>query len=637
MSPGTEAAVRRGLASRHSAVAPSWRLLVQLLLLLSITWAIHSFHAALGGPTPDAIAVLWASSPGDAPLTLPHHWSPEDHRRGQREYVGEFELQQLPTAPQSLLIHDLGTRVTASLNGYRLWLGAEADAAPLRYRFRPLLAEIPANWLKPGRNELRLTVQADPPSSGYLGRVELGDARTLHARFTQRQMVSPLAAGGVVLIALVLGSVSFMLSLGRRHDGLFLAHAVICASGSLFVAAFLVRDPPLPGPWWDSLHALSAIVVVAGGDFLGRYYVNDPVRWPPRLFAGLGTTLLALVACVALLPVTWIYQGVIPALVAVNIAAGIYRLGDFWLRRVLPRPEWMSFWIFLSVQLVALAGVHDSILLVGAPAMELVPWIEPSQGLYLPFAVIVPLAVFTWVVLQRYLDALRVAETLNDELSDRVALREREIERSYAALHRVERERAAVEERERLLADMHDGLGGTLVAALARLENEQAGDAPAARAIRTALDDLRLILDSSDPAQGSLRSLLAQLRERLEHLCEDASIALEFNLDDLPDTVCWPARPTLHLLRIVQEACSNVIRHAGATRLQVRVAITPDGQLHATVEDNGRGISPEPLQTSRRGLANLRRRAASLGGDIRWEALHPGTRVCFTTRGPAPH
>lgn len=615
----------RALDPKPFAVGPGLRLLAQVLLLLSIIGATHLFQASLGEPSPASIPVQWSAAQGDAPITLPHRWSAQDHQRGEQHYRGRFELAQAPSTPQSLLIHDLGTRVVAHLNGRPLWLGADANAQ--RQRFRPLIADIPAEWLQAGPNELRMRVQADPPGSGYLGRIEFGDAHAMHARYLERQYVSLLAQSVVVLIALVLGSVSLMLALGRRHDGLFLAHAVICASGSLFVAAFLVRDPPLPGRWWDSLHALSAIVVVAGGDFLGRYYVNDPVHWPRRLRVGIALGLLALAACITLLPERWIYQGLIPALVAVNVVAGSYRLGDFWIRCVLPRPEWTSFWIFLSVQLVAVAGVHDSLLLVGAPALAFLPWIEPSQGLYLPFAVIVPLAVFSWVVLQRYLDALRVAETLNSELSERVAQREREIERSYAALHRVERERAMAEERERLLADMHDGLGGTLVAALARLENENAGDVPAARAMRTALDDLRLILDSSDPVHGSLRSILSQLRERLEQVCEDASIDLHFDLDALPDTLSWPARPALHLLRIVQEASSNAIRHAGATKIQVRVAQMPDGGLQATIEDNGCGFSPRQTNASQRGLGNLRRRAASLGGDIRWTARAPGTCV----------
>lgn len=636
MPAGTEAPAGDGPAPglKPFAVGPGLRLLAQVLLLVCIIGATHVFQASLGEPSPASIPVQWSSAQGDAPITLPHRWSSQDHQGGEQEYRGRFELARAPSSPQSLLIHDLGTRVIAHLNGRPLWLGADTNAQ--RQRFRPLIADIPAEWLQAGPNELRLRVQADPPGSGYLGRVEFGDSRAMHARYLERQYVSPLAQSVVVLIALVLGSVSLMLALGRRHDGLFLAHAVICASGSLFVAAFLVRDPPLPGPWWDSLHALSAIVVVAGGDFLGRYYVNDPVRWPRHLRVGIALGLLALAACIALLPERWIYQGLIPALVAVNVVAGTYRLGDFWIRRVLPRPEWTSFWIFLSVQLVAVAGVHDSLLLVGAPALAFLPWIEPSQGLYLPFAVIVPLAVFSWVVLQRYLDALRMAETLNSELSERVAQREREIERSYAALHRVERERATAEERERLLADMHDGLGGTLVAALARLENENAGDVPAARAMRTALDDLRLILDSSDPVHGSLRSILSQLRERLEPVCEDASITLHFDLDGLPDELFWPPRAALNLLRIVQEACSNAIRHSGATRLHVCVALSPDGGLQATVDDNGCGFAPQPTTRSQRGLVNLRRRAASLGGEIRWIALTPpGTRTLLTTPAQA--
>jgi signal transduction histidine kinase len=76
------------------------------------------------------------------------------------------------------------------------------------------------------------------------------------------------------------------------------------------------------------------------------------------------------------------------------------------------------------------------------------------------------------------------------------------------------------------------------------------------------------------------------------------------------------------LFRIVQEALTNVIRHAKATRVEIRLRAT-EGELTMEVEDNGRGITPQQVADPRSlGLFSMRERAAALGCtvDFRSEA-----------------
>jgi PAS domain S-box-containing protein len=70
------------------------------------------------------------------------------------------------------------------------------------------------------------------------------------------------------------------------------------------------------------------------------------------------------------------------------------------------------------------------------------------------------------------------------------------------------------------------------------------------------------------------------------------------------------------LFRIVQEALTNVIRHAKATRVEIRLRTT-EGELTLEVEDNGRGITPQQIADPRSlGLFSMRERAAALGGTV---------------------
>ena len=70
----------------------------------------------------------------------------------------------------------------------------------------------------------------------------------------------------------------------------------------------------------------------------------------------------------------------------------------------------------------------------------------------------------------------------------------------------------------------------------------------------------------------------------------------------------------------------NAVRHAQARRLTLRLAVA-DGLLEAQVDDDGIGLPANAERPGHYGLANLRRRAAQLGGHIEWQPLQPGTRV----------
>ena len=95
---------------------------------------------------------------------------------------------------------------------------------------------------------------------------------------------------------------------------------------------------------------------------------------------------------------------------------------------------------------------------------------------------------------------------------------------------------------------------------------------------------------------------------------------------DLPDAVpVVPAHDALQLLRIAQEALTNVLKHARAMR--VRVSLIHDaGRLVLEVEDDGCG-SAAPVSSGGRGQANMRARALRLGADLDIAAIAHGLRV----------
>lgn len=191
--------------------------------------------------------------------------------------------------------------------------------------------------------------------------------------------------------------------------------------------------------------------------------------------------------------------------------------------------------------------------------------------------------------------------------------------------HRAERERTLLLERQRLMHDMHDGVGSHLVALL-RLAESGASGAAMAELLRSAIEDLRLTIDSLEPLEHDLATLLATLRERVGRRLEGAGLALHWSMADMPPLPWLEPAQALQVLRLIQEAMTNVIKHAQARTLRLS-ARQADEVLEVRVEDDGRGFDTATANPGQ-GLASMRQRAHSLGATLHWDSTPGGgTRV----------
>jgi signal transduction histidine kinase len=198
---------------------------------------------------------------------------------------------------------------------------------------------------------------------------------------------------------------------------------------------------------------------------------------------------------------------------------------------------------------------------------------------------------------------------------------------SHAKLREIEHKQTLDSERQRIMQDMHDGLGSSLISALRVVERGNMNDAELALVIKGCIDDLKLAIDSMEPVDSSLLLLLATLRFRLGPRLESAGIQLKWKVKNVP-TIDWlDPKSALHILRILQEAIANIIKHTEAT--EVTVATTDDGSfIVVKVEDNGQGFDVEKaLQGRGKGLSGQKRRAREIGAEIDWESVQNSTFV----------
>ena len=190
---------------------------------------------------------------------------------------------------------------------------------------------------------------------------------------------------------------------------------------------------------------------------------------------------------------------------------------------------------------------------------------------------------------------------------------------------------AAAAERERIHADLHDDLGARLLELIYAAPDRSTADR--ARAI---LQDLRDVVSRARGEPGTLHDVLASIRSEAAQRLAAAGAGLAWEADDaLPDPALDSAA-ALHLHRIVREAISNAIRHAGARNLRVRVHASSAGELLLELTDDGSGAGQVPAAgAGGAGLDNMRARARQLQGQIDWTAgTLGGTKVLL--KAPLP-
>ena len=161
-----------------------------------------------------------------------------------------------------------------------------------------------------------------------------------------------------------------------------------------------------------------------------------------------------------------------------------------------------------------------------------------------------------------------------------------------------------------------------------------------------ALLDLRSLLDvfsstaqSYGQQEDTVTVLLSMLRHRLSPVFRAKGIELDWDGQPLPPHFLPEDRQRLQLLRLLQEACANIIKHAQASKVILRTWVE-DQIVTIEVQDNGRGMrasetTPNPRPGN--GLNNMAVRANKLGAQMTIQSTDEGTciRLVFPPSAPA--
>ncbi|MEI6168232.1 MAG: histidine kinase N-terminal 7TM domain-containing protein [bacterium] len=212
--------------------------------------------------------------------------------------------------------------------------------------------------------------------------------------------------------------------------------------------------------------------------------------------------------------------------------------------------------------------------------------------------------------------------------------------RHQAELDRMELERVRadariVEQQKCLLRDMHDGLGGiainiSLLANLGLQETETAAKDDALEKIETlAIDgnaEIRSLMNAMEHRELVWSDWLLDVRNSGQASCAGRLMEFESTVEGPVPETPLSLLAGMSMFRMIKEAITNAVKHAGASRLELRLRFSEQG-FEAVVQDNGQGFDPAAVRLGH-GLANLRKRAAELGGEMSLSGGN-GTRCRF--------
>jgi signal transduction histidine kinase len=606
-----------------------WAALLWCLLLLPSARAVQVSIGAAQWCVSQVVQANQACADWQ-PLTLPLAYQPLRSADETLTVRLPFDIQHIPAEP-------LGLYVPYLYHGARVWLngqlmaylpGANGERA-VRWE-HPLLWQLTPAMLKQGANELAFEMHPGRDMHVVrMARVELGDWIELERKRNRREFLVQGVPQQAVLMCSFMSIFLTMIWLMRPRESLYALLAGALALWGLRTSTFLVESLPHDAwlLWRSTYHWATGGFIIVLAWFACRYAHRTIGWWRWGALAWwFGGPLLLMVGGVEWEPFVSRYWTLGLAVI------GLFGVSQFFV--ALRRGGDRSAWLLTAAAVVAfVAGGHDFLMSNWPQALSWLGdgWV--TQRLFLlHHAANLMLLCLAAVMTRRFVDTLRELGAMNRTLEAKVREREQALDQVFREKAQLMVANATEEERQRIVLDMHDGLGSRLFTTLTRIERGVADKAEMSRSLRACIDDMRLLIDALAPGPQELSAAFASFRYRWD----ENMLALHIESSwDIPDDVLeQPLGPhqVMQILQVLQEALTNVIKHAQASRVGIASWITSGGDTVFEVVDDGQGMPADVAKRGRGGIS-MRRRAERLGGELRVESGGQGTRVVLTFPG----
>lgn len=585
----------------------------QMLLLLACCADLHAASAWPGSI--EAVRSDWqAKQPpaeGWMPVTLPDNWSA---RWPGFDGVVWYRLrwqQSVPSEELGLLIDYWTLAAEVRVNDSVLYRDASLVEPLSRTWNLPHFWRLPKPLLRDGDNEILVRVSGLSAYLPGMGNVRLGSADDLRKaldgdrRLRYDVQILSLAVGTTLALFFL------VLWLLRREQA---AYGWYSAQQLAWIPVAWNQVAHSPWPFSDT-HLYQA-TVAAGTLLSSGCWAMFVLRFCGRRWPRREATLWAAITVLSI----WMFltSFVAPTKIResrellVFVSLILYCTFDVALLAFAARGGRADQRVLAACAMVALAaGVHDVLMVFR---------VIEGATYYASIALNAILVGAAFVLAWNFVQNLRRIERFNVELQTMIDEARSELTSTLSRQHELELVHARLGERVGLAHDLHDGLGGMLIGNIAAMEqapDQQMSSRQVLGMLQELRDDLRLIIDTASAqhyGEHSLAQLLAPLRHRMTRLFEAHDIGVRWQLSGLEQVYLSTSR-SLDVLRVLQEALTNVLKHAGAQRVSIVLERRDDG-VFLEVADDGRGFEGVSDVDHGTGMRSMHARARRLDGKL---------------------
>lgn len=558
------------------------------------------------------------------PVALDHAW----RRSGWcgvpvSTYRIDFNLESAPRDGLGLYIRRAGNRLRVWVNGEESATFGDLKNPNADYSNLPLFAPLAWHALRMGTNTVLIQVAGDCRRFSGLSHLDIGPMDVVAAiQASERRKRSYPTVGVVAVCGLfaVLGLTFFFLS--RQRMALYFG-----LSNGLWAVRTAMLGPvefSLPYEVWFTLLDVTYAGWLALLSILCMRLTSMNKPWLEKLQW-----------------VSLVVLAIASGLTAMGLGAGFKLVG-------LQFTMASGAWVMLVMMWSALREPRESSVALSLATFPMFVmalwdhwnvWWSPARDAYQryyysPLLVVFMLVAVALLMMRQYQLAMRSDDQYRQSLEVEVE-RQRQLLHEQHARELEHAQGVAVQvERQRIVRDMHDGLGAQLAGMLATVRAEQATPQVLESDLSDAIDQLRFAIDNLSPSDTDLPMMLAQFRFHNEQRLKRLGIRLVWVVEPMP-MLPWPARAVWEMQQMLREVLVNALKHGKPQTLRIEAHCTKEFCTIA-MEDDGCGFDAASVKNGR-GLSHLRQRSAELGLELSMHSSKSarGTRVRW--KWPSAH
>ncbi|WP_306252230.1 sensor histidine kinase [Parvularcula sp. IMCC14364] len=546
----------------------------------------------------------------------------------------DIDLQKMSDKDYAFYITRARDRISVFLNGQPVGVERnEGDYSNVNF-LGPRLYTLPDQFVIDGKNTIDIYLY------GYSLRPRIysvfaGEREPLVSAYFWRQTLNVTAlnvVNGIGVFVAIFSLAVGGLSRQQRHEYVVLGLIMI-----FWVGRNVYYQMPMHK--WDVIHQSLMFNITTFGlvmsiaAFANAWTAKAERTY--RILAGIGLGYTGFSFLLDLVDTDWgdtlyLFLG-LPVVVGALLWTG-WKFITFRNQRNIPYFSIAAFGICLST---ALVDVLSEILVSSNVAW----WPLVTTMPYSPLAIVIVALGIIYVLARRTLQLRQVEEQQRVTLATELAERKAELALSYEKTREQEKQAAIAQERQRIMLDMHDGIGSQLLGLQLQIKQHDLSSEAVSDGLQTSLNDLRLIVDSLDTETDDIGMALGAFRARIQPQLSAAGVDLDWQMKICKQISGFGPEAVLHIYRSMQESVTNALRHSGMKRLTISMEVeassdeATDQTLNIRITDDGRGIGEAEL-LSRRGLSHISKRAKALHGSATVRNTGNGTEIFLSVPIP---